>query len=333
MRELPPLIEHILSALGVNTSRLRWKLHYWEQDARKKWAAAARPSHGQRYKHCRHCGGLALAGDARCKCGHRLPSYLTYWISRLLALERPDFAIVSFAFLSILTTVFVIQVMVEGAGALMGRLQHPALWGGLHGLLFFEGEEYWRALTFGLSHYGLLHIAFNAMAISQMLPRFETEIGPWRTLLLVTATQLGAGAASLALSPGALVAGASGIAFGLVGFGLARAQRSGNRMERDFYLHWLAYGLAFTFLVPNIAIGAHLGGLAAGAPLGWWMQDRRGRAWMRAGRIAMGVLCLGAWIVCIGFWTVSASSALRERRAARELSLGRDPRPETARHG
>jgi len=305
MRQLPPALEKILRSLGLNTNRLMWKLHYAEEAWRRRRAATTRKSKARRYKACRRCGELALAEDKVCKCGRKLPSYLGYRLSRALAFDRPEFALVSSGFLFVILALFAAEVMVDGARALMNPSTAAFLaFGGFNGALF-ESGQYWRAFSMALGHIGVIHVAFNTIAISQMLPRFEEEIGPWRALILITLTQVGAVAGHLLYyEPHVFSAGASGVAFGLIGFGLAYAHRSGNTALRGFFIHWCVYGLAFGVMI-GANNAAHVGGFIVGLPLGYWMAGREPRGALKNLITAAGSLCLAVWIVAIARLVVS----------------------------
>ena len=315
LKKLPPFWDKLLSALGFNTNRLMWKLHYWQEERNKRQAIREQQRHHRRYVHCRHCGELALAEDKVCKCGRKLPSYTAYRISRALAVDTPNTTVVSMGFIVLILLLFAAQILFDGPRALMSPSRLATLsFGAWNGRLVAEGGQYWRLMAAGLAHFGVIHILFNTMAISQMAPRFEQEIGPWRTLVLLTGSQIGTGLFFLLFShPDRLVAGASGVAFGLIGFGLTYAWRMGRREEQTFFTHWLIYGLAFTFLVPGISIAGHLGGLAAGAPMGALMAGREPRARGRAVYRALGVCCLLLWLVCLGMLVRSVGEGVRLR--------------------
>jgi membrane associated rhomboid family serine protease len=306
MRELPPSLERFLAKLGFNVTRLRWRLQSWENAweglRNRRWVA------DRHHKYCRHCGQLALASDRVCACGRRLPSYLGYRISRALALEVPEFRAVSVGFLATVVVLFVWQVSRDFPAALMhptivqdwrGRLSGPGVDFGALNIEFLREGQWWRLLGSALSHYGVIHILFNALAIAQMLPRLEDELGSWRTLLVLTLTQLGASAGVLIASPHAPTAGASGIAFGLIGFGLVFSHRRGRRWEMAFYRQWLIYGLVFTFLVPFISRGGHIGGVLAGLALGAVMPAGRLTGAAKAVATALGIVCLLLWTATI----------------------------------
>ena len=137
------------------------------------------------------------------------------------------------------------------------------------------------------------------MAISQMLPYFEDEIGPWASLVLLSFTQIFAAAAHLVFyDPMVVTAGASGIGFGLIGFGAAYFHRLRRRAESKFFLQWFIYGMIFgIFFHANNA--AHVGGFVAGLPLGFVLAGRRPGPLMRKIWKLAGILCLVLWIACL----------------------------------
>ncbi len=143
---------------------------------------------------------------------------------------------------------------------------------------FFQGE-YWRLITYGFLHIGLLHIAFNMIALSQVGPALESEVGSARFIAVYLLSLVGGGAADLLVRGPVvmLIAGASGALFGLIGFGIAYAHFYGGyagRMQRNFFLQWAAYGLLFGFIVGADNI-CHLGGLITGAFCGFLVECER----------------------------------------------------------
>ncbi|MBN1902901.1 rhomboid family intramembrane serine protease [Candidatus Sumerlaeota bacterium] len=309
MMDLPPKLEKFLQSIGVNTNRLKWKLYYldqWWERQKDKWGGKKEK---KKYKHCK-CGQLCLANDKACVvCGRKLPSYAMYRIYRLFALQTPQFSIVTTLFLFLIVLLYGLQAVLYGAATLMTPTREALLrFGALTGDLFQQGE-YFRIMTMALVHIGILHILFNTMAMSQILPLFEDQIGSWSTLTLITITQITAGMAHLMFyNPVIVTAGASGVAFGLIGFGVTYFRRSGNRAASGFFLKWFMYAMVFGFLVcANHA--AHLGGFISGLPLGYILG---GKTPGRIGRkiwMAAGVTSLVIWIIAIG-WLIRANFML-----------------------
>lgn len=132
----------------------------------------------------------------------------------------------------------------------------------------------------------------------QLAPALEEEIGTWQFVVLVTVTQLGCTLASYAYHPVVLSAGASGIAFGLIGFGLAYSHRRRGRSLglRDLYLKWALYGFIFGVMIGADNAG-HVGGLVAGGVLGFIVPtDARQKAQLVALWHVLAAGCLAAWV-------------------------------------
>ncbi len=245
-------------------------------------------------------GKLYLADDKVCDfCGRKLPSYTLYRITRLFAVGRPVMGFVSTSFIFLIIILYVFQLAIFGAPTILVPSQEALMrFGALSGQLFQRGD-YWRIFTMALVHIGVLHILFNAMAISQMLPYFEDEIGSWATVVLITVTQIFAAAAHLMYyNPLVPTGGASGIAFGLIGFGVAYFHRQRRRAESKFFIQWFVYGLLFGFFI-GANNAAHVGGFVAGLPLGYILAGRRPGTLMRRIWMLAGILCLALWIASL----------------------------------
>ena len=149
---------------------------------------------------------------------------------------------------------------------------------GLLGSLVADGEWY-RLVTSGFTHAGLLHLAFNSIVIWQFGSLLEPAIGKPRFVALYLASLLAGAAGALVLSPDSLTVGASGAAFGLVGAAAVGLHRRGINIWSSGIGMMLVINLVITFAVPGISVGGHLGGLAAGAGIGaFYFWDRRGMA-------------------------------------------------------
>ena len=97
----------------------------------------------------------------------------------------------------------------------------------------------------------------------------------------------GAAAMGLAvvLQPNTVTVGVSGIIFGIAGCALVRDL---HRTRPLGAVAWsiVPVGLIYTFLVPHLSVGAHVGGLAAGLLLGLVMERAGGMddAWLTTSR-------------------------------------------------
>ncbi len=136
--------------------------------------------------------------------------------------------------------------------------------GVLFGPLVADGE-WWRLLTGGFLHGGILHLGLNMYALWFLGQLLEPALGRVQFALLYFVSLLGGSLGVMLLSPDAPTVGASGAIFGLLGAALVFGRSRGMDVMASGLGPILLINLAITFLIPNISIGGHLGGLAAGA--------------------------------------------------------------------
>lgn len=131
--------------------------------------------------------------------------------------------------------------------------------------------EWYRLITSGFVHYGLLHVASNMVLLYAMGTMLEPALGRVRFAALYFSALLAGSFGVLVISPLALTAGASGAVFGLVGAAAIGLRQRGISVWQSGLGVLLVINLVFTFAVPGISIGGHLGGLAGGAAAGAFM--------------------------------------------------------------
>jgi membrane associated rhomboid family serine protease len=135
---------------------------------------------------------------------------------------------------------------------------------GLRGTSVANGEWY-RLVSGGFMHAGLFHIGFNMFALFILGRLLEPAIGTPRFLALYFASLFAGAFGALALTnPAQVTVGASGAIFGLFGAAFVIARGRGLNAIASQLGFLLLINLAFTFGVPGISIGGHLGGLAGG---------------------------------------------------------------------
>ena len=137
----------------------------------------------------------------------------------------------------------------------------------LHGPAVAAGE-WWRLVTSGFLHYGLIHVGFNMVILYQLGTMLEPALGRARFGALYLAALLGGAFGALLLDPLAYTAGASGAVYGLMGAAFLGMRRRGVDPMQSGIGGLLAINLLLTFVIPGISVGGHLGGLAAGAAAG-----------------------------------------------------------------
>lgn len=126
------------------------------------------------------------------------------------------------------------------------------------------GGEWWRLVTSGFLHFGLLHLAFNMFAMWVIGREVEAVLGRWRLLAVYLVSLLGGSAAVMLFSAGGgQTAGASGAVFGLMGALVVLLHRL--KMPLGQVIGMIAINIVLGFAIPGISITAHLGGLVVGA--------------------------------------------------------------------
>ena len=183
-----------------------------------------------------------------------------------------------------------------------GRLFYQ---GGLSALPVAAGHEYWRLVTTGFLHAGLLHLAFNMLLLWFLGSQMEPALGHAKFAAIYFVSLLGGACGALLLSPDALTVGASGAIFGLMGAASVILYSRGiNPFQTGIGL-LLLFNLVFSFVLSNVSIGGHLGGLAAGAlvGLGFVAAERR------------SLPALG-WGICAAVGAVAVVAAILAANAA-----------------
>jgi len=132
--------------------------------------------------------------------------------------------------------------------------------GQIHGVS--EGE-WWRLITAGFLHAGLMHLLFNCLALYTLGTPFEALYGRTRYAILLLISLLAGSYASITFNAENQVSvGASGAIFGLFGALLVVGRRLGADTRSTLTL--LAINTAIAIAIPNIDWRAHLGGFASG---------------------------------------------------------------------
>jgi rhomboid protease GluP len=140
--------------------------------------------------------------------------------------------------------------------------------GAKFGPAIVQGHQWWRLVTAGFLHGGLLHIAMNSWVLFDLGAQVEEIYGAARLIVFYFVATVAGFALSLWWSPGVLSIGASAGLMGLIGAMIALGVRnpgSAGSAIRGMYIRWAVYILIFGLLPGfNVDNAAHIGGLAAG---------------------------------------------------------------------
>lgn len=177
--------------------------------------------------------------------------------------------------------------------------------GALFGPLVADGE-WWRLLTAAFLHYGPIHLGMNMLAVWWIGRPLEDALGPVRYLLLYLVSGLAGSAGALIANPTAVTVGASGAIFGILGAAIV-LERQRTYVLGGSAITLLVLNLAFTFAVPGISIGGHLGGLAGGALaiLALSQFGRRSAVYARNDLMSYASLvAIGVISIAVAYWKV-----------------------------
>jgi rhomboid protease GluP len=146
-------------------------------------------------------------------------------------------------------------------------------WGANFGPLTLGGQ-YWRTLSAGFLHIGIVHILFNMWCLWSLGNLAERLLGGFNTFAIYLITGFGASLLSLCWDPFRVSAGASGPIFGIAGVLIAVLYYGKFNIPPSKVRYLLGYVTRFALM--NLILGlrsntdnmAHLGGLVSGLFIG-----------------------------------------------------------------
>lgn len=218
----------------------------------------------------------------------------------------------------ILIAINVIAFIVEtAAGAPLSGGGGGTVWN--HGVLYGPAlthfdparvgtHQYWRLLTSGFLHDGILHILFNMVFLYFVGTMLEPAIGRTNFLVVYFVSLLAGSFGSLLFQPDVPTVGASGALFGLLGALMVVAVDRGISIWQSGLGLTLVINVIFTLSVKDVSIGGHLGGFVGGVLTGALIvrvgEHRRMRGAALAGCVVVAVISV------VGALAVAGSSGL-----------------------
>lgn len=171
---------------------------------------------------------------------------------------------------------------------------------------FVANGDWWRLITSAFLHGGLLHIAFNMLALWWIGAPVEHYLGRSRYLLLYFASALAGSAGALLQTPTTPVVGASGAIFGILGaMVIIEWQHTGSFAGNAMTLIVINLGIGFFY--SNLSWGGHIGGLVGGV-LSMLALSRFGRGHAVYGKPGLvgiaGVIGVGVLSVAVAYLAV-----------------------------
>jgi membrane associated rhomboid family serine protease len=144
-------------------------------------------------------------------------------------------------------------------GALIGSSESPLLAGQgvAHG-------QWWRLVTSGFLHEDILHIGFNMWVLYYLGMMLEPALGRVKFGAIYAVSLLTGSLGALLVSPHVLTVGASGAVFGVMGAAAVEMRARQIPIMQSGVGMLLVINLIFSFTVPGISWGGHVGGLIGG---------------------------------------------------------------------
>ena len=212
------------------------------------------------------------------------------------------------AYALIAINVIIYVAMTAGGAGFMSRPSGTVYNNGaLFGPLVADGE-WWRIVSAGFLHASILHLAFNMYFLYFLGQLLEPEIGRVRFGIIYFVSLFGGSLGALILSPNAVTVGASGAVFGLMGAAILAMRARGIDPMQSGLGVTLLLNLGITFLIPNISIGGHIGGLIAGGIVGYLMFDIAERRRLASTPVIGACVALGV-VLAVGCIAVASSAA------------------------
>jgi len=215
-------------------------------------------------------------------------------------------AIVTKALIAINVGVFLLALATGASATQVGGevFQEGALIVG-NQFIGLAAGEWWRLVTAGFIHSGLIHIGFNMLLLWWFGAPLEQGLGRGRYVALYAVSLLAGSAGALLFSPQTPTVGASGAVFGLFGAAFVLERQAGITRGPAFTI--IVLNLVLSFVIPGISIGGHLGGLVGGA-LSMLAMTRFGRAHAAYGQPglvgAVGVAAVGVVSLAVAWLQV-----------------------------
>lgn len=212
---------------------------------------------------------------------------------------------------SVTTVILAMNIGVFVIDALLGATgrQDTLVEAGAMVPLLVANGEWWRLLTAIVLHIGILHLAFNSLALLVFGGLIEEAFGPLRMIALYLVTGFTASVTSYTFgSPVVAAVGASGAIFGMLGawlaYNLRRRSLSLARSNVQSAMFLIAINLVFGFTVPGIDNLAHIGGLISGVAAGYAVEGF-GRCTTRSASGAAGLVLITLAALALAVWRSS----------------------------
>src|SRR5215218_58883 len=221
---------------------------------------------------------------------------------------RSAVAPATYALIAINVAAFIAELVGGGSAGSLGNGGTVIKDAGLNAPTVADGD-WWRIVTAGFLHAGLLHIALNMFALFILGTLLEPAIGTARFLGVYFVSLLAGSFGAVLLDPHETTVGASGAIFGLMSAAFIVARHRGLEQLASQIGFYVILNLVFTFGVPGISVGGHLGGLLGGGVAGFLITLSERRTAHPVPIEALGLLMLAGTSVVGALAAASAGSS------------------------
>jgi membrane associated rhomboid family serine protease len=142
---------------------------------------------------------------------------------------------------------------------------------------YINNGEWYRIITSGFLHFGLIHVGMNMLLLWQLGQLLEPALGRSKYTALYFIAMVGGAIGALMVEPNGLTGGASGAVFGLMAAAAVGLKQRGINPKQTGIGSTLILNLLITFAIPGISIGGHIGGALTGAGVGYVLLKPRWR--------------------------------------------------------
>lgn len=161
--------------------------------------------------------------------------------------------------------VVIIGVSFIGQQAVPGALEQLGL---LYGPNVSRGE-WWRLLSWGYLHDGLMHVGFNGFLLFALGPQLERAFGSARFAILYFGSLFGAALAVMLFDWSQPTLGASGAVLGIASALAIALWLRGADLRQTPAFGLVLLNLALPLILPGISFWGHLDGAVSGAALAY----------------------------------------------------------------
>ncbi|MBV8904689.1 MAG: rhomboid family intramembrane serine protease [Acidobacteriia bacterium] len=195
--------------------------------------------------------------------------------TQLAASLLPRANVTASVFVIINVTLYAVELILSYKlfGAQLGTLapQVADLIGDKNAYFIYVFHQWWRLITAGFLHGGLVHILMNSWSLFILVTEAEMFYGTSRVVFTYVFSTFTGFLLSLMWSPHNASLGASAACFGYFGLMLAMAARRRAdplaQAVRSHYGQWLIFGLLLS-IMPGVDLAAHVGGFIGGFLVG-----------------------------------------------------------------